>query len=63
MLEVVVDFVKSSRKAFVAFAVTVIVAYVARKGYNVDVDTQTALRVLLDGVIAFGLTWLVPNKK
>lgn len=57
-----VTFINGSRKAIVAFAVTALVAYVARKGYNIDVDTQTALRTLLDGLIAGVLVWLTSNK-
>lgn len=58
-----VEVVNGSRKAIVAFVVTALVAWVARKGYNLDVDTQTALRTLLDGAIAFALVWLTANKQ
>lgn len=58
-----VELVNGSRKAIVAFVVTALVAWVARKGYNIDVDTQTALRTLLDSLIAGVLVWLTANKK
>jgi uncharacterized membrane protein (DUF441 family) len=51
-----------SRKAIVAFLVTALIAYIARKGYNLDASTQEILRTLLDGVIAGVLVWLTANK-
>lgn len=52
----------SSRKAIVAFLVTALIAYIARKGYNLDASTQEILRTLLDGVIAGALVWVTENK-
>jgi len=63
MLEVIVDFVKTSRKAIVAFVITALIAYVARKGYSLDVSMQEALRTLLDGLIVAVLVWLTKNKQ
>lgn len=62
MLEIIVDFVRTSRKAIVAFVVTALITYVARKGYNLDVSTQEALRTLLDALIVGGLVWVTKNK-
>ena len=63
MLEIIIDFVRTSRKAIVAFAVTALIAYVARKGYSLDASMQEALRTLLDGLIVGALVWLTANKK
>jgi uncharacterized membrane protein (DUF441 family) len=63
MLEVVVDFIRTSRKAIVAFVITALIAYVARKGYSLDANAQEILRTLLDGVIAGVLVWLTKNKQ
>lgn len=63
MLEVVVDFIKTSRKAIVAFVLTAILAYVARKGLTVDAEVQESLRVLLEALIVAVTVWLVPNKQ
>lgn len=63
MLEIVVDFVRTSRKAIVAFVITALIAYVARKGYSLDVSTQEALRTLLDGLIVGVLVWVTKNKQ
>ncbi len=63
MLEIIVDFVKTSRKAIVAFVITALIAYVARKGYSLDVTMQEALRTLLDGLIVGVLVWLTKNKQ
>jgi len=63
MLEVVVDFIRTSRKAIVAFVITALIAYVARKGYSLDVSMQEALRTLLDGLIVAILVWLTKNKQ
>lgn len=58
-----VSVINSSRKAIVAFAVTALVAYVARKGYNLDANGQEVLRALLDGAIGGVLVWLTANKQ
>lgn len=63
MLEVAVDFIRTSRKAIVAFVITALIAYVARKGYSLDVSMQEALRTLLDGLIVAILVWLTKNKQ
>ena len=63
MLEVVVDFVKSSRKAIVAFAITAIVSYLSKKGLAVDIELQQSAQVFLEALIAGVLVWLLPNKK
>lgn len=63
MLEVIVSFIQSSRKAIVAFVITALIAYVARKGYSLDVTYQEALRTLLDGLIVAVLVWLTKNKQ
>jgi len=54
--------IASSRKAIVALVAGCIIAYVGRKGYTLDIDTQTALRVLLDGVLAGAAVWLTSNR-
>lgn len=58
----IAEALNSSRKAIVAFLITTLIAYVARKGYNLDASTQEILRTLLDGVIAGALVWLTTNK-
>lgn len=63
MLEVVVDFVKRSRKAIVAFVLTALVSWLAKKGLSVDVEVQESIRVLLEAVVVAVAVWLVPNKK
>lgn len=63
MIEIVVDFIRTSRKAIVAFVITALIAYVARKGYSLDVGMQEALRTLLDGLIVGVLVWLTKNKQ
>lgn len=63
MLEIIVDFVRTSRKAIVAFVITALIAYVARKGYTLDVTYQEALRTLLDGLIVGVLVWVTKNKQ
>lgn len=55
--------INSSRKAIVAFVITALVAYIARKGYNLDASMQEVLRTLLDGAIAGVLVWLTANKQ
>lgn len=61
-MEILVDFIKTSRKAIVAFVLTAILAYVARKGLTVDAEVQESLRVLLEALIVAVTVWLVPNK-
>lgn len=63
MLEIIIDFVRTSRKAIVAFVITALIAYVARKGYTLDVTYQEALRTLLDGLIVGVLVWVTKNKQ
>jgi len=63
MLEVVVDFVKRSRKAIVAFVLTALVSWLAKKGLSVDVEVQESIRVLLEAIFVAVAVWLVPNKK
>lgn len=63
MIEAAVDFIRTSRKAIVAFVITALIAYVARKGYSLDVSMQEALRTLLDGLIVAILVWLTKNKQ
>ena len=63
MLEVLVDFVKRSRKAIVAFVLTALVSWLAKKGLSVDVEVQESIRVLLEAVVVAVAVWLVPNKK
>lgn len=57
-----VELINGSRKAIVAFAVTALVAYIARKGYSLDANGQEVLRALLDGAIGGVLVWLTSNK-
>jgi len=63
MLEVVVDFIKSSRKAIVAFVLTAVFSYLAKKGLTLDVELQESLRVFLEALIVSSAVWLIPNKK
>jgi uncharacterized membrane protein (DUF441 family) len=63
MLEVIVDFVKTSRKAIVAFVLTTAFSWLAKKGLSLDVESQEAIRVLLEALVVSVAVWLVPNKK
>lgn len=62
MLEVIVDFIKTSRKAIVAFAITAIVSYLSKKGLSVEPELQQSAQIFFEAVIAGVLVWLVPNK-
>lgn len=63
MLEVIVDFIKTSRKAIVAFVLAAIVSYLSKKGLAVDVELQQSAQVFFEALVAGVLVWLVPNKK
>lgn len=63
MLEVIVDFVKTSRKAIVAFVLAGLFGYLTRKGLTLDVEVQESVRVLFEAILVAAAVWLVPNKK
>ena len=63
MLEVVVKFIKSSRKKILAFEITFNVKKKKKKGLAVDIELQQSAQVFLEALIAGVLVWLVPNKK
>lgn len=56
------DSIKTISKALAAAVVTALVGYVSRKGINLDVSTQEALRILLDAFLGGLIVWLIPNK-
>lgn len=63
MLEVVVDFVKSSRKAIVAFVLAGLFAWLTKKGLTIDVEGQEALKMFFESLLVAVAVYLVPNKK
>ena len=62
MLDSLVTWVASSKKALVAFVVTALVGYTARHGFNLDAGTQDALRTLLEGLVSGFLVYWTTNR-
>lgn len=56
------EFIKESAKAIVAFVVTTACVWAAKKGFVVDVDTQTALVSALYGIVVGLSVWITKNK-
>lgn len=56
------NFLQESAKAVVAFLVTMLVVWLARKGVNIDTDTTTALVTGISGLVVASAVWLTRNK-
>jgi len=63
VIEIIVDFIKTSRKAIVAFVLAGLFGYLTRKGLTLDVEVQESIRVLFEALLVAVAVWLVPNKK
>ena len=56
------NFIQESAKAVIAFLMTILVVYLARKGVTVSTDAQTALVTTLSGLVVAGAVWVTKNR-